>query len=101
MQRFRGDPMSSTVSAIAWSWPVSMLCVILMGLKVVGVSIVLMWGLGLCGPNAGGEDGCMQSDGSLCVMRPLFLLNKWRGESSVCSVVKETSIYTENDKNIL
>ena len=38
-------------------------------------------GLGLCGPNAGGEDGCMQSDRSSCVMGPLFLLNQWRGES--------------------
>ena len=76
MQGFRGDPMPSTVSVVAWSWRLSTPCVVLMGLRVIGVLIVLMWGLGLCGPNAGGEDGCMQSDRCSCVMHPLLLLNQ-------------------------
>ena len=64
MQGFRGGSDAVDISAIAWSWRVSTLCVVVMGLRVIGVSIVLMWGLGLCGPNAGGEDGYMQSDRS-------------------------------------
>ena len=42
MQGFRGGSDAVDVSAIAWSWRVSTLCVVLMGLRVIGVSIVLM-----------------------------------------------------------
>ena len=80
-QGFRGGSDAVDVSVIAWSWRVSTLCVVLMEVRVIGVLRVSMWGSGLCGPNAGGEDGCMQSDRSSCVMRPLFLLNEWRGKS--------------------
>ena len=43
MQGFRGGSDAVDISAIAWSWRVSTLCVVLMGLRVIGVSIVLMW----------------------------------------------------------
>ena len=35
VQGFRGDPMPSTVSAIAWSWRAR--CVVRMGVRVIGV----------------------------------------------------------------
>ena len=39
-QGFRGGSDAVDVSVIAWSW--STLCVVVMGLRVIGVSIVLM-----------------------------------------------------------